>query len=73
MLHPLDFLGGEDVPELAFFPAMNLSAARKLEFVGQVIDVYAKWFRVVPMGRHVREAFARSVPVFDPETGAMIQ
>jgi hypothetical protein len=33
LLHPLDFLGAEDVPELGFFPAMNVPAARKLELV----------------------------------------
>jgi hypothetical protein len=26
LLHPLDFLGGDDIQELAFFPAMNLRA-----------------------------------------------
>lgn len=55
LLHPLDFLGGADVPELAFFPAMNLPADRKLDFVGKVLDLYAAWFRVVPMRSHADE------------------
>jgi hypothetical protein len=70
-LHPLDFLGGEDVPELAFFPAMNLPASRKLAFVGQVLDLYARSFRVVPMSRHVQEAFAGRVTIVDPEMAAV--
>jgi hypothetical protein len=72
LLHPLDFLGGEDVPELAFFPAMNLPASRKLAFVGRVLDLYAKSFRVLPMAQHVQEAFAGSVPVVDAETVATV-
>src|SRR5205807_3394058 len=68
LLHPLDFLGGEDVPELAFFPAMNLPARRKLDFVGKVLDLYASWFRVGPMARHAEAVRAAgSVPVYSVE------
>ena len=28
LLHPLDFLGGDEVPALAFFPAMSLRPSR---------------------------------------------
>jgi peptidoglycan/xylan/chitin deacetylase (PgdA/CDA1 family) len=73
LLHPLDFLGAEDVPELAFFPAMGLPAARKLSFVGEVLDLYAAWFRVVPMGRHADEAFAADLPVIDAESGRRLR
>jgi hypothetical protein len=70
LLHPLDFLGGEDVPELSFFPAMSLPASWKLDFVGKVLDLYASWFCVVPMRRHADEILARaSVPLVDPQTG----
>ncbi len=55
LLHPLDFLGAEDVPELAFFPAMNVPAASKLALAEAILRQYARWFRVVPMGRHVDE------------------
>ncbi|HSK71482.1 MAG TPA: polysaccharide deacetylase family protein, partial [Pyrinomonadaceae bacterium] len=37
LLHPLDFLSGEDAPELKFFPAMNLPVEKKLEFVGEIL------------------------------------
>ena len=30
LLHPLDFLGCDDIATLSFFPAMNRTAARKL-------------------------------------------
>ena len=74
LLHPLDFLGGEDVSELAFFPAMNLSAARKLDFVGKVLDAYTGWFRVVPMGQHADEVLGRTfTPIVDPVSGNRIR
>ena len=40
LLHPLDFLGGEEVPELSFFPAMGLSVDRKMELVREVIRLF---------------------------------
>jgi hypothetical protein len=69
LLHPLDFLGGDDVPELGFFPAMNLPATRKLDFVGKVLDIYRSWFRVVPMGRHAAAVCAGPVRVVDAASG----
>lgn len=70
LLHPLDFLGSDDVPELAFFPAMNMPAARKLDFVGEVLDAYADACRVVTMRDHADEARARGkLPLHDPVTG----
>ena len=33
LLHPLDLLGLEDAPELAFFPAMHMPAQKKLALV----------------------------------------
>ena len=52
LLHPLDFLSGEDAPELRFFPAMNIPAERKMEFIGEVLATYAKNFDVVRMRDH---------------------
>ena len=72
LLHPLDFLGGDDVPELGFFPAMNLPASRKLGFVAEVLDVYCSWFRLGPMGRHAAELVAGPVRVMDPVSGAAL-
>ena len=31
LLHPLDFIGGDHVPELKFFPGMNVQMKKKLE------------------------------------------
>ncbi|MDE2573488.1 MAG: polysaccharide deacetylase family protein, partial [bacterium] len=42
LLHPLDFLGGDDCPELAFFPAMNMRAKEKLEIVDFACNTLAE-------------------------------
>lgn len=52
LLHPLDFLSGEDADELKFFPAMNLPLQEKLEFVCEILEAYAKEFEVVDMKTH---------------------
>jgi hypothetical protein len=54
LLHPLDFLGGDDDGDLAFFPAMNLPAARKLKLAAKVLDLLVKRRRVVTMREHAR-------------------
>ena len=52
LLHPLDFLSGEDVAELKFFPAMNLQIEKKLEFVSEILEIYAKEFDILNMQKH---------------------
>lgn len=52
LLHPLDFLSGEDAPELKFFPAMNLPIEKKLEFVSEILETFAKSFSIVSMREH---------------------
>ena len=49
LLHPLDFLGGDDIKELSFFPAMNLPGQKKMELVGDVLDLYMTCFDVVSL------------------------
>jgi hypothetical protein len=52
LLHPLDFLGNEDVTALSFFPGMDLGAPRKLEFVSDILDSMSRKFQIVTMERH---------------------
>jgi peptidoglycan/xylan/chitin deacetylase (PgdA/CDA1 family) len=59
LLHPLDFLGGDDVRELAFFPAMDLSGEQKQRLVGEVLDLFGKSFRWVSVQEHARHVFDR--------------
>jgi hypothetical protein len=55
LLHPLDFLGGAEVPELSFFPGMSLSGERKIDFVGRVIDYLDARFNIVTLGQYARQ------------------
>jgi peptidoglycan/xylan/chitin deacetylase (PgdA/CDA1 family) len=52
LLHPLDFLSGEDAPELKFFPAMNLPVEKKLEFVSEILETFVEKFEIVNMRQH---------------------
>lgn len=52
LLHPLDFLDREQVPELAFFPGMDLGEQRKLELFDKVIRILSKSYRLVNMSTH---------------------
>jgi peptidoglycan-N-acetylglucosamine deacetylase len=59
LLHPLDFLGGDDTDALSFFPAMRRPGAWKVARVSEHLAVLAKGFEVLPMGEHA-ERLARS-------------
>ncbi|MGI8787244.1 MAG: polysaccharide deacetylase family protein [Pyrinomonadaceae bacterium] len=54
LLHPLDFLSGEDAPELKFFPAMNLPVEEKLKRVSDILEVFTNKFEVVNMREHAQ-------------------
>ena len=56
LLHPLDFLSGEDIDELKFFPGMNMPIARKLELVSDFLEAYTDSFDVVTMREHADAA-----------------
>ena len=49
ILHPLDLLSGDQVPQLAFFPGMGRPSARKHQMFRRVLAEYRRWFRLVPM------------------------
>jgi peptidoglycan-N-acetylglucosamine deacetylase len=69
LLHPLDFLGCEDVPELSFFPGMSLPSHKKLATLSQAIALLKCSFRVVSMQEHAQAiaTATRRIPVLDPE------
>ena len=54
LLHPLDFLGGDEIRELSFFPAMDLSGERKIELVSQILSIYSDSFTIVPVKDHAQ-------------------
>ncbi|MCO5118022.1 MAG: polysaccharide deacetylase family protein [Burkholderiaceae bacterium] len=63
LLHPLDFLGGEDAPRMRFFPSMKLSAQEKIRTVDYCLGRLARGFRMVPVGEHAAAAASRSLPL----------
>jgi peptidoglycan-N-acetylglucosamine deacetylase len=68
LLHPLDFLGHEDVPELAFFPGMSLSSDRKMETLSQAIALLTRQFTVVSMQEHAQHvSTSHRIATLDPE------
>jgi len=61
LLHPLDFMNGEDAAELKFFPGMAMPLGQKLDILNDVLSLYATKFDVVNVGEHaasVRETRA---------------
>lgn len=52
LLHPLDFIGVDEVPDLAFFPGINISKQRKKVVFIKVINMLSKHFRLVTMNEH---------------------
>jgi peptidoglycan-N-acetylglucosamine deacetylase len=49
LLHPLDFLSGEECRELAFFPAMSMNPETKRRVVSDSIEALANGFDVRPL------------------------
>ena len=69
LLHPLDFLSGDDIGELKFFPGMNVPTEDKLEFVSDALALYAEKFEVVTMREHAR-LVRNNAAIAQPQTQA---
>jgi len=52
LLHPLDFLGGDDSDDLAFFPAMKLSGRTKCNYLSALLLTLNAARRAVGIGNH---------------------
>lgn len=69
LLHPLDFMGHDDVDVLGKFPGMGMKAKDKLELVSEVVKIYCDTFNVMPMIEHAQLAeqspLKQRVPQFD--------
>lgn len=67
LLHPLDFLGCDDVSNLSFFPAMGLPSQRKIAVVSRALRLLSAEFEVVPLQRHARlAAQTLNLPALEP-------
>ncbi|MEM9342748.1 MAG: polysaccharide deacetylase family protein [Pseudomonadota bacterium] len=67
LLHPLDFVGGDDVESLAFFPGMKRPAEVKLRRMDRWLGMLAKRFEVLAMGAYVAEIAERDLPFRTPD------
>ena len=54
LLHPLDFLDAKQVPELAFFPGMNIKKEKKTQLLIKVVDMLAHQFNLTNMSSYAR-------------------
>jgi len=49
LLHPLDFVGRDEVPELAFFPGMELDTNRKIDLFFRVMRILLEKFKLIQL------------------------
>lgn len=59
LLHPLDFLGSDDLPDMTYFPGMAMSSSKKLALAREFLTAMAKRFEVVTMLDHALAADRR--------------
>lgn len=52
LLHPLDFLGADDLQDVSFFPGMGMPSERKLNMVSEVLSILLANFSVVTLRQH---------------------
>lgn len=68
LLHPLDFLGGDDIPDLAFFPAMNMPGYKKLALLNQLLRLLSDQFTILTMQQHAQKVAEISrLPLVKPK------
>jgi peptidoglycan/xylan/chitin deacetylase (PgdA/CDA1 family) len=74
LLHPLDFIGGNEVPELAFFPGMDVNGDRKIKICEKVLRELAKHFTLVNMSAHaesiLKSGEVKTHPCYQPTSGS---
>lgn len=62
LLHPLDIIGGDKAPQLAFFPGMALETAAKLDLFDEVLGLLSAALDIVPMGEFAAGYTAVDLP-----------
>ena len=69
LLHPLDFLGCDDVRQLAFFPGMSQTSAVKMRRMERYLGSLADRYAVEPMIAHANRLHDRPLPRRQPDFG----
>jgi peptidoglycan/xylan/chitin deacetylase (PgdA/CDA1 family) len=54
LLHPLDLIGSDHVPELAFFPGMNIQSEKKVKIFETSMTILKNNFELLPMGEFTK-------------------
>ena len=67
LLHPLDFMGGDDVEELAFFPGMNQSSTEKMHRMQRFLTTLTDRYEVEPMAAHAARLKDRKLRLRKPD------
>jgi hypothetical protein len=55
LLHPLDFLGVDDIDDLSFFPAMKKSSSEKMEVMYWILDELKTHFSLCTLNEYANE------------------
>ena len=63
LLHPTDFMGQEDDADMAFFPAMDQPAQKKIDLMSDCLEMLTNNFEVVNMSQYVKEADQFLMPI----------
>ncbi len=66
LLHPLDLIGGDVVPQLSFFPGMNIKSEAKLEIFETAITMLKKNFELLPMSKFATH-FSKNLKEITPK------
>jgi peptidoglycan-N-acetylglucosamine deacetylase len=68
LLHPLDFLGRDDLQDLSFFPGMGLPSQKKLQIVSELVGSLSDKYRLVTIRQHALEVSQTSrLAVVEPK------
>lgn len=59
LLHPLDLLGGDEVPQLAFFPGMDISSERKTRLFERAVGILRETYQLVDLETHATRIMER--------------
>lgn len=67
LLHPLDIIGGDLIPQLKFFPGMDISSETKLKMFKEIIEVIKKDFEIINMSTHAKKIMNSPLKNLKPE------
>jgi len=63
LLHPLDLVGGDQVPELAFFPGMNIKSDQKVKVFKIAVQKLKKYYNMANMDIYAKSLANRKLEV----------